>query len=198
MKPRQLRAVALLSEGQSARQVAQVIGVNERTVTRWRSDPEFSRMLREAIETARRESSDRWGALSARAVDAVSDGLGSNDPGVKLNAARAYLHVEAKREARQDRVIYDRRETLREICPSIVTKDGALDDEAIRAVLADADRIIADGMAEDIGDHTHALAPTISRILAEEKAEMNRRIDARLAELATRDESVALIGAVSG
>jgi len=84
-------AVAALLSQPTIEAAAATIGVNERTLRRWLTEPEF----KAAYRTARREVVEsaigRLQAVATRAVDALERNLGCGIPAVEVGAAKAVL-----------------------------------------------------------------------------------------------------------
>ena len=98
---RRLRALELLAEGLSTTEVAARLGVNPRTVRKWRADPAFAEALEEATKETLRRTRQRLAALAHHACEALREVLRSPDapPAAKVSSARAVLEYLAKFEA---------------------------------------------------------------------------------------------------
>jgi transposase len=85
------RVALLLAQGMSMRAAARKADVNEKTVRRWREDPEFGRM----VDTLRSRMTDRaLGKLTAgqtAAADELRRLLKSEDERVRRDAAKLIL-----------------------------------------------------------------------------------------------------------
>jgi transposase len=85
------RVALLLAQGMSMRAAARKADVNEKTVRRWREDPEFGRM----VDTLRSRMTDRaLGKLTASqlaAADELRRLLKSKDERIRRDAAKQIL-----------------------------------------------------------------------------------------------------------
>jgi len=97
---RRLEALELLARGLSTTEVAARLGVNPRTVRKWRADPAFAEALEEATKETLRRTRQRLAALAHHACEALHGVLRSTDapPSVKVSSARAVLEYLAKFE----------------------------------------------------------------------------------------------------
>jgi len=97
---KRLRAVELLAQGLSTSEVAEKLGVSDRTVRRWLHDPQ----IRAALDEVSREALDRIKrrlfALGHHACEALREVLRSPDapPAAKVSSARAVLEYLVKLE----------------------------------------------------------------------------------------------------
>ena len=73
MNSKQTRAVGHLAEGWTVGQVAKEIGVSERQVFRWKTNPEFDQAVRSLQADTLARTKGRLLALVDKAVDALSD-----------------------------------------------------------------------------------------------------------------------------
>jgi len=87
------KAVELLAQGLSPAEVADKIGVSDRTVRRWVRRPEVAKALRELQREALHGIARRLRALAQHATDALGHVLKSPDtpPAVRVSSARAVL-----------------------------------------------------------------------------------------------------------
>ena len=87
------KAVELLAQGLSPVEVADAIGVSDRTVRRWVKRPEVAEALRELQREALHGIARRLRALAQHATDALGHVLKSEDtpPAVRVSSARAVL-----------------------------------------------------------------------------------------------------------
>ena len=87
------KAVELLAQGLSPAEVADKIGVSDRTVRRWVRRPEVAEALRELQREALHGIARRLRALAQHATDALGHVLKSEDtpPAVRVSSARAVL-----------------------------------------------------------------------------------------------------------
>lgn len=90
---RHLKAIELLAEGESIDRVASEIGIDRRTLYRWRTSPVFMGALAEAQKHGLDAAKTRMAQLRERAVDAVEQTLTDPDAPypVKLKAAEMVL-----------------------------------------------------------------------------------------------------------
>jgi len=87
------KAVELLAQGLSPVEVADKVGVSDRTVRRWVKRPEVEKALRELQREALHGIARRLRALAQHATDALGHVLKSPDtpPAVRVSSARAVL-----------------------------------------------------------------------------------------------------------
>ena len=87
------KAVELLAQGLSPSEVADKVGVSDRTVRRWVKRPEVAEALRELQREALHGIARRLRALAQHATDALGHVLKSEDtpPAVRVSSARAVL-----------------------------------------------------------------------------------------------------------
>lgn len=94
---RRLKALEFLAEGLSTTEVAARLGVNPRTVRKWRADPAFAEALHEVLR-----SSDAPPSVRVSSARAVLDYLAKFDALVRLE------ELEDRVRALEERVRYDR------------------------------------------------------------------------------------------
>lgn len=80
LTPRQLKAVSCLLEGATMRETAVCVGVNEKTISRWLCQPEFTRQLKAGETVVLERVSRRLVGLAERAVTVLGELL--DNPGV--------------------------------------------------------------------------------------------------------------------
>jgi len=87
------KAVELLAQGLSPGEVADKIGISDRTVRRWVKRPEVADALRELQREALHGIARRLRALAQHATDALGHVLKSEQtpPAVRVSSARAVL-----------------------------------------------------------------------------------------------------------
>jgi len=87
------KAVELLAQGLSPSEVADKVGVSDRTVRRWIKRPEVAEALRELQREALHGIARRLRALAQHATDALGHVLKSPDtpPAVRVSSARVVL-----------------------------------------------------------------------------------------------------------
>jgi len=68
LSPEQLTAVSMLANGATHADVADQLGIDRRTVARWRSRPDFANALEEATREVEEYASHRMRALGAVAL----------------------------------------------------------------------------------------------------------------------------------
>ena len=87
------KAVELLAQGLSPSEVADKVGVSDRTVRRWVKRPEVAEALRELQREALHGIARRLRALAQHATDALGHVLKSENttPAVRVSSARAVL-----------------------------------------------------------------------------------------------------------
>ena len=82
---KQMEAIEMLTDPETTMvQVAKVLGVNERTVRRWKQDELF----RSALDDLMR---DQYASLVPKAIKVMSEQLESQNQWIRQNAARAIL-----------------------------------------------------------------------------------------------------------
>lgn len=94
------KAVELLAQGLSPSEVADKVGVSDRTVRRWVKRPEVAAALRELQQEALHGIARRLRALAQHATDALGHVLKSEDtpPAVRVSSARAVLEFVVRLE----------------------------------------------------------------------------------------------------
>ena len=94
------KAVELLAQGLSPVEVADAIGVSDRTVRRWVKRPEVAEALRELQREALHGIARRLRALAQHATDALGHVLKSKDtpPAVRVSSARVILEFVVRLE----------------------------------------------------------------------------------------------------
>jgi len=92
---KKLKAINALLSGKTNKQTAQIVGVSERTIYRWLSDPSFQSELSEAerqmIESATRQMS----GLQEKAINVLEQLLESQNasPQIRLRTANSILRL---------------------------------------------------------------------------------------------------------
>jgi hypothetical protein len=85
------QAAVLIARGSTSEQAGKAVGVNGRTVRRWRLDPTFE----QSVQTARREllveSVAALGAAARDAIAALHAALGDKSPAIRVRAASVLL-----------------------------------------------------------------------------------------------------------
>lgn len=94
--PRQRRALAVLAGGGTAVEAAAAAGVTDRTLRRWRTDPDFRRALEDETDRLLDDHRLRAGALVRDSVDRLRDRL--RDP-VASDAARDRIALAVARDS---------------------------------------------------------------------------------------------------
>jgi len=94
------KAVELLAQGLSPVEVADKVGVSDRTVRRWVKRPEVANALRELQREALHGIARRLRALAQHATDALGHVLKSEDtpPAVRVSSARVILEFVVRLE----------------------------------------------------------------------------------------------------
>jgi len=94
------KAVQLLAQGLSPVEVADKVGVSDRTVRRWVKRPEVAAALRELQQEALHGSARRLRALAQHATDALGHVLKSphTPPAVRVSSARVILEFVVRLE----------------------------------------------------------------------------------------------------
>jgi len=93
---KQERALLLTLEGKTTRDIAQSLGMSERTVYQWTLNPEFQKQLREEKNKIREAALDRLKQLVGKAVERLEGLLASESDSVKLRACVAILDYTLK------------------------------------------------------------------------------------------------------
>jgi len=91
LSQKQLMALPQLVSAPSVTQAAVVVGVSRTTVYRWLNDPAFKYELDRYRQEAAEEAQLTLKGMLAQAVNTVSSLLRSDDPRVRLGAARLAL-----------------------------------------------------------------------------------------------------------
>ncbi|MFJ3093600.1 hypothetical protein [Streptomyces hydrogenans] len=86
LSPKEL-AVPLLARGMSTDAVGTTVGVNGRTVRRWREDPTFERQVQDVRQTVLDETVAALTAAVRKAVDTLTDALTDDHAGIRVRAA---------------------------------------------------------------------------------------------------------------
>ncbi|MBK1643590.1 hypothetical protein CKO25_02735 [Thiocapsa imhoffii] len=90
----QTEAANLIAQGVKAVDVAEAVGVDESTVSRWRRKAPFAALVQRINSEAHLEVIGRMTDLTNRALDVLEDLLDyRHDPGVKLRAAIAIVNA---------------------------------------------------------------------------------------------------------
>lgn len=89
--PQKPQAVLLLARGYSGDRVGRELGVNGRTVRRWREDPVFEAEVGEARRAILTEAVAALGAAARDAVEALHAALREDNPSIRVRAAAALL-----------------------------------------------------------------------------------------------------------
>src|SRR5438874_1364212 len=93
---RQRQAMDLIASGETDTAVANAVGVNRRTIYRWRIE---NRRFREELQLRRRElydrAQDRFRAMLTRALDLLDKQIGDKYAPTALRAARTLLVIAA-------------------------------------------------------------------------------------------------------
>ena len=93
LSDKQRLAMDLLASGRSMKDTAQAVGVDHRTLFRWRQDTSF----REALDQRRRElrsiAGDRLGALLEPALDVLEQQLNDRYDRARFRAAATILRL---------------------------------------------------------------------------------------------------------
>lgn len=85
LKPKQKKCIELLVEGQmTQREIAQAINITEKTISVWKSEPEFSSELENATRLSIR-------SLATRAKNTMASLLNSDSDNVRFQAAKDIL-----------------------------------------------------------------------------------------------------------
>ena len=87
---RELVLMALMSMATS-KEAAEVAGVSERTLRRWRAEPSFEAAVREARQQAIREAIGRLHGLLNEGIDAIRRNATCGGPSVELRAGVAII-----------------------------------------------------------------------------------------------------------
>lgn len=90
----QIEAARLIAQGCKAVDVADMVGVDESTISRWRRKAPFTALVQQISTEAHLEVVGRMADLTGRALDVLEGLLEYRaDPGVKLRAAIAIINA---------------------------------------------------------------------------------------------------------
>lgn len=89
--PAQVSAITMLVAGHAYGDIAERLGIDPKTLWRWRQDPAFARALKEAQECALCGVRDRLAAMTERALGALDSAMAGESDGARVAAARAVL-----------------------------------------------------------------------------------------------------------
>lgn len=87
------RAVILLAAGRSTDDTGRELGINGRTVRRWREDPGFEAQIAEARRATLDEALGALTAAARAAVDVLRDALAEGSPVIRVRAALGLLQA---------------------------------------------------------------------------------------------------------
>ena len=133
--PIRARALALMLEGRSDREIAEELGCERSTVWRWRVDPRFARELQAAYRERLAVLNDRMMALVPCAIDTIAEIM--NDAAqpamLRMRAAESLLERAAWSTGATERRF---QEHLTEECDSLLaTLAGRVSVEVLDAVV---------------------------------------------------------------
>ena len=90
----QTAAARYLVEGVKAVDVAEILEVDESTISRWRRKPQFVALMASIAADANRELVGRMVELTHKALDVLDEALDyRHDPNIKLRAAIAIINA---------------------------------------------------------------------------------------------------------
>lgn len=95
----QWQAVALLTSGMRAVDVAQQVGVTPETISRWRAVPLFTAAYNQSVRDAYSATIGQVRDIAAEAIQTLRESLQSKDERVRLSAAMAILRVRLQLDA---------------------------------------------------------------------------------------------------
>ena len=95
----QWQAVALLTSGLRAVDVAQQVGVTQETISRWRATPVFMAAYNQSVRDAYSATIGQVRDIAAEAIQTLRESLQSKDERVRLSAALAVLRVRFQLDA---------------------------------------------------------------------------------------------------
>lgn len=134
--PRRARALELMLEGRTDREIANDLGCEASTVWRWRTDPAFATELREAQRERIAVLNDRMMSLVPRAVDTIAEIM--NDPSqpgmLRLRAAESLLERASWSTGAKERRIQE--QLTAEADSFLATLTGRLPPKTLEQVLA--------------------------------------------------------------
>ncbi|MDX2074110.1 MAG: phBC6A51 family helix-turn-helix protein [Alphaproteobacteria bacterium] len=90
LKSKQLRAVHLLVEGRTQKEIAAILHLRRETLSRWKKQPAFQEAYELALQTMRDDLSQRLQNLAYDAISLISRGLRVSD----VEPRRAALAME--------------------------------------------------------------------------------------------------------
>jgi transposase-like protein len=93
LSDKQRLAVDLLASGRSMKDTAQAVGVDPRTLFRWRQDESFGEELGERRRELHSVASDRLGALLEPALDVLEQQLNDRYDRARFRAAATILRL---------------------------------------------------------------------------------------------------------
>lgn len=80
MNEKQEQAILLFAQGKMCQEVAEILNVTPKTISQWRSDPEFRAALNQYIKNIKAAHSERLRSLCGLALKTIEDSL--NDEGL--------------------------------------------------------------------------------------------------------------------
>ena len=88
---KQAACILHMLAGDSQRTIAQLLSIDESTISRWKQDPGFLAALGKAQADVQSATVERLRGLQGKALDALADLLDSIEPKIRLSAASAIL-----------------------------------------------------------------------------------------------------------
>lgn len=95
MNEKQEQAVILFTSGKTCKQVAEQLNVTPKTISAWRSDPEFMAVLNSRLKDIQQANSERLRNLGMAALDTIEEIMTDKTiaPKERLNAAVKILEL---------------------------------------------------------------------------------------------------------
>lgn len=97
MNEKKQQAILLMAEGKMCQEVAEEIGVTPKTISQWRSDPEFRTSLNKHLHDIQTTHSKKLCNLQGLALKTIEDCLSDPELPAKTRLAAAFKTLEIER-----------------------------------------------------------------------------------------------------